>query len=95
MGVQNGSIDLNKIDESKCIIGSKGGKHLNIAIIETPNNEYNTHMIVTGTTKEERDKNIKGDIIGGIKRWKDDKPTTPSKPQSHQENKDSGESLPF
>ena len=91
MGVLTGSIDLNKIDKSKIVEGKNGAKYVNIAIVETPNSQYNTHLIAMGTTKEEREKGVKGEVIGGIKKW-DDKPADGAKKEA---KKDSKDDLPF
>lgn len=84
------SIDLTKIDKSRIIEGSKGGKYINMAIIPTPSSEYNTHMVVQSVSKEERENGTKGEILGGAKRW-DEKTTQPAQEQPTPQNED----LPF
>ena len=92
MAVLTGSIDVTKIDKSKLFEGKEGAKYLNIAIIETPSSEYNTHMIVQSLTKEEREKGLKGEILGGIKKWNNNEQGTNSNNQT--ESRES-EELPF
>lgn len=84
------SIDVTKIDKSKLITGEKG-TYLNIAIIETPNSEYNTHMVVQSISKEEREAGQEGAILGGVKRWQQapQQEETPAQQQSEQDD------LPF
>ena len=85
------SIDLTKIDKSKIIEGEKG-KYLNIAIIETPNSEYNTHMVVQSQTKEERESGKDSIILGGVKRWDNNNEQTTGENQQQEEIQDD---LPF
>ena len=66
--ILSASIDVSKIDKSKLIKGEKG-TYLNIVIMETPNSEYNTHMIKQSLTKEEREAGQEAPILGGVKRW--------------------------
>jgi hypothetical protein len=41
---------------------------LDLVLIETPNSKYdNDYMVVQGTTKEEREKGVKGAILGNGK----------------------------
>lgn len=64
-----GKIDLRKVDQSKVFKGEKGD-YLEIAIIENKNGPGkfgDTHMIVQGTTKQERENGIRGAIIGNAK----------------------------
>lgn len=88
MGVETASIDLNKIDKSKIIEGKNGAKYINIAIIDTPDSQYNTKMIVQSVSKEEREKGVKGEIIGGVKLWAD-------APKEDKKPKVNDTSLPF
>ena len=61
-------LNVVKIDKTKLFEGKNGAKYLDIVLIETPNDEYgNDYMIVQGTSKEERDKGIKGAILGNAK----------------------------
>jgi hypothetical protein len=59
-------LDVTKIDKARLFKGAKG-TYLDIALIETPNSEYGDYMIVQQVSKEERDKNIKGAILGNAK----------------------------
>jgi hypothetical protein len=63
------SINITKIDKSKLFAG-KNGTYLDIALLENRNgpDQYgNNFMIVQETTKEEREKGIKGAILGNGK----------------------------
>ena len=59
-------IDVTKITKDKLFKGEKG-TYLNAVLIETPNSEYSDYMIVEDTTKEERDNDVKGTILGNAK----------------------------
>lgn len=61
-----GKINCAAIDEEKLFKGAKG-TYLDIVLIETPNSEYGDYMIVQGVSKEEREKGIKGAILGNAK----------------------------
>lgn len=61
-----GSINCNKIDKEKLFPG-KQGKYLNIVLIPTPTSDYGDYMIVQSVSKEERDRGIKGAILGNAK----------------------------
>jgi len=61
-------IDLTKVDRSKLFAGKNGAKYLDLAFIETPNNQYgDSHMVVQSVSKEDRAKGIKGAILGNAK----------------------------
>ena len=60
-------IDVTQIDKSRLYQGKKG-KYLDIVLIPTPNAKYEqTHMVVQSVSKEERDQEIKGNILGNAK----------------------------
>jgi hypothetical protein len=64
------SIDLRKIDQSKCKSHTNGAKYCELVLIETPNGKFgNTHMVVQGVSKEDRANGIKGVILGNAKVW--------------------------
>ena len=57
-------IDVSKIDKSKLFHGKKG-TYLDVVLISTRGNRYgDDFMAVQGVTKEEREKGIKGAILG-------------------------------
>ncbi len=63
------SINVTKIDKSKLHVGKKG-TYLNLALIENkegPDQYGNDFMVVQDTTKEERDRGIRGTILGNGK----------------------------
>ena len=61
------SINLDKVDESKLFPG-KNGRYLDMVLIETPNNQYgDDFMAVQSVSKEERDRGVKGTILGNAK----------------------------
>lgn len=59
-------IDVTKIQKERLYKGSKG-TYLDIALIPTPNSEYGDFMIVQSVSKEERDKGVRGPILGNAK----------------------------
>ena len=62
-----GKIDVMLIDKAKLYKGQKG-TYLDFVLIETPGNQYgNDYMIVQSVTKEEREKGIKGVVLGNCK----------------------------
>jgi hypothetical protein len=62
------SIDVTKIDKSKCFQGKNGALYLDLVLINTPDNQYgNTYMAVQGVSKEEREQGVKGAILGNAK----------------------------
>ena len=67
MGTIKIKIDVSKIDKNRLFKG-KQGTYLNAVLIETPNNQYgDSHMIVEDVSKEEREKGVKGNILGNAK----------------------------
>jgi len=67
MGTIKIKIDVSKIDKNRLFKG-KQGTYLNAVLIETPTNQYgDSHMIVEDVSKEEREKGIKGNILGNAK----------------------------
>ena len=62
-----GKINCSKIDKTRLFKGEKG-TYLDVVLIETPNDQHgNDYMIVQGVTKEEREKGIRGAILGNAK----------------------------
>lgn len=62
-----GKINVLAIDKARLFQGEKG-KYLDIVLIETPNSQYgDDYMIVQSVTKEEREKGVKGPILGNAK----------------------------
>lgn len=62
-----GKIDVTKVDKARLFKGAKG-TYLDIVLMDSPNNEYgNDYMIVQSVSKEEREKGIKGAILGNAK----------------------------
>jgi len=62
------SIDLKKIDQSKCKSHRNGAKYCDIVLIESNNDKYgNDFMAVQGVSKEEREAGVKGAILGNAK----------------------------
>lgn len=62
-------IDLTKIEKERLFKSETTGNiYLDGALIPTPNNEYGqTHMIVQSITKEERERGLKGLILGNAR----------------------------
>jgi len=61
-----GKIDVKKIDKAKLYVGEKG-TYLDVVLIDTPNGQYGDYMIVQQISKEEREKGLKGNILGNAK----------------------------
>lgn len=60
-------IDVTKIDKTKLFKGEKG-TYLDICLIETPNSAYgDDYMVTQSVSKEDRDKGVKGAILGNAK----------------------------
>ena len=60
-------IDYDKITESRLFVGKKG-RYLDAILIPTPDNSYgNDYMIVESVTIEEKEKGVKGAILGNAK----------------------------
>ena len=57
-------INVTKIDKSKLFKGEKG-TYLDIVLVETPDSKYaDDYMVVQSVSKEEREKGVKGAILG-------------------------------
>jgi len=96
------SIDLKKIDQSKCKSHPNGAKYCDIVLIESPQNQYgNDFMAVQGVSKEEREDGVKGAILGNGKiyesnRSQQSRPTNkPAKPASPAESDSDDSSDPI
>ena len=72
------SIDVTKIDKAKIVVGKKQraggtvGKYLELVVMEHREGEDaygNTHMVVQGVSKEDRQAGVKGAILGNGKEW--------------------------
>lgn len=96
-------INCSAIDKSRLFKGAKG-TYLDIVLIDTPNGQYGDYMVVQAVTKEEREKGIKGPILGNGQtrgrppvQQQQDPNVTPSgsrvKPGTEQANMD--EDVPF
>ncbi len=71
-----GKLNVKLIDKAKLYVGEKG-TYLDFVLIETPGNQYgNDYMIVQSVTKEEREKGIKGVVLGNCKVINQQKPAT-------------------
>jgi len=90
-------IDVTKIEKARLFPGKNGAKYLDVVMIETPNNQYgDSHMLVQSVTKEEREKGIKGPILGNAKTLggpSQSRPTTPT-PDGEPKFKDTDD-IPF
>ena len=64
-------IDITKVDMAKLFHGKNGAQHLDIVL--NPSRESkdgDTHFIVLGVTKQEREAGIRGAIVGNAKgKW--------------------------
>lgn len=59
-------IDVTQIQKSRLFPGKKG-TYLNAVLIETPKSQFDDYMIIEDVSKEDRDKGIKGNILGNGK----------------------------
>lgn len=91
MNIQTAKIDVTKIDKSRLYKGQKG-TYLDVVLIPTPQSEYGDFMIVQQVSKDERDKGIKGEILGNGKVMGESKPETKPEPTG---NTESNDDLPF
>lgn len=61
-------IDVTKVTKERLFEGKKGAKYLDIILIPTTNSKYdNDFMVVESVTKEERERGVKGPILGNAK----------------------------
>ena len=97
------SINVQKIDKERLFTGKKG-LYCGMVLIPTPDNQYgNDFMIVQETTKEEREKGIRGEILGNGKYWKDESGLRPKernfdeqqKAESQGATQEESDSTPF
>lgn len=89
-------INVTKIDKSKLFKGQKG-TYLDIALIETPNNEFGDYMVVQELSREERLAGKKGPILGNAKKIvprTQQRPVASSAPPEADEGRDD-DSVPF
>jgi hypothetical protein len=63
----NLKINVLKIEKARLFKGNKG-TYLDAVLIATPNSQYDQdYMIVQSVSKEERERGIKGPVIGNAK----------------------------
>lgn len=60
-------IDCMKIDKARLFEGKNGAKYLDCILIETPDGKYGDFMITQSVSKEEREKGVRGAILGNGK----------------------------
>lgn len=74
------SINVDKIDKTKLFKGEKG-TYLNVVLIDRkePDQNGNDMFVAMSTTKEEREKGIRGTILGSAKTF-----STSGVPKPHQ-----------
>ena len=59
-------LNVTLIQKERLYQGEKG-KYLDIVLIDTPNGKYGDYMVVQAVSKEEREKGVKGPILGNGK----------------------------
>lgn len=92
------SIDLKKIDQSKCRSHPNGAKYCDLVLIESPQNRFgNDYMVVQGVSKEDRDAGVKGAILGNGKNFETKRPANPQPPRKTAKPAppESDDSVPF
>jgi len=94
-------IDLKRIDQSKCFRGKNGAVYLDAVVFENdqPDQYGNTQVIYQSVSKEDREKGIKGAIVGNGK-IVGSRPSPPSRdpasPRTMSKTVDHGEDdIPF
>ena len=87
-------LDVTKIDKEKLFKGAKG-TYLDLVLIETPNSEYGDYMICQSVSKEERDKGVKGAILGNAKIFKSRKQDSKPAPASETKHENDDQKIPF
>ena len=61
-------INVTKVDKSKLFQGKNGSKWLDILLIESRNDKYgNDYMVVEGVSREDRERGVRGAILGNAK----------------------------
>ena len=61
-------IDVTKIEKARLFKSDKTGSiYLDAVMIETPNSEFADYMIVQEVSKDERERGIKGNVLGNAK----------------------------
>jgi len=62
------NLDVKKIDKTKLYVGKKGTYLDAVVFLKEEADEYGNHgFIVQSVTKEEREKGVKGEILGNVK----------------------------
>lgn len=70
MNIKRGYIDAKKID-GKHVVEKKGKRFVNFSVIPTGRSEWDEAVIVQDCGKDEVGNYIKGPIIGGIRKPRD------------------------
>lgn len=61
-------LDVTKVDKARLFAGKNGAKYLDIVLIPSANDRYgNDYMVTQSVSKEEREKGVKGAILGNAK----------------------------
>lgn len=85
------SIDVNKVDTAHLTPGKKGERFLSL-IIRKKKSQWSDGYIAQGVSKENREKGVKGPILGSFKEYEDrkqeEKPKEPAKPLFKDEDDD-------
>jgi hypothetical protein len=86
-------INCSKIEKARLFKGEKG-TYLDCTLVPT-NSEYGDYMIVQDVSKDEREKNIKGAILGNAKILERRGTSRPAVKPSENDAGDSGFEPPF
>lgn len=92
-------IDVKKIDKAKLFVGKKG-TYLDAVLIEKPNEYGEDGFVAMSVSREEREKGIKGEIIGswkhlGAKPQAQTRGRVATAPPPPELNEEFGDSIPF
>lgn len=62
------NLDVKKIDKTKLYVGKKGTYLDAVVFLKDEADQYGNHgFIVQSVSKEERDRGVKGEILGNVK----------------------------
>ncbi len=93
-------IDVTKISKEDLFVGKKGGKYLDAALHDKPNDFGDDGFVTQSVSKEKRDAGVKGPIIGnwrhvGAKPKQATPKPSPSKPEPPENEPVTEDDVPF
>jgi len=90
-------IAVNKIDKERLYRGQNTYLDAEVWLDEDQEDQYGNHgMITQEVSREERDRGVKGAILGNAKVvWREDRQSKPSQGPTPQATKDKNDDIPF